>query len=186
MEKLVRAGSTTYVVALAILIIGLLFPALPGGALSLPEASSNAIRIQAEDYTRYYDTTPNNVGMIYRLDDVDIEPSYDLSFDGVNFHPEYLYGHSYNNGFRVNSISSNEWLEYDLNIPVTDTWKFTFRMARLFAGNASFDLAIDGQPVAGSPFTINSTGHHHIFQDIVVTHVNLSAGTHVVKITFHG
>lgn len=155
-------------------------------SFTTPESAANAVLVQAEDYDEFYDTTTNNVGMMYRFDDVDIEPSYDLSFDGTIFFPGYLYGHDYNNGFRVNSISNSEWLKYYINIPTTDRWKFTFRMARLPEGLGSFDFEIDDQPVTGSPFTINSTGHHHIFQDIVVPNVDLAAGSHVVKVTFHG
>ncbi|MBN1302995.1 MAG: cellulase family glycosylhydrolase [Anaerolineales bacterium] len=186
MKNTVLIGKAVFLLTATILIICLLFPTMPGNALSQLAAATNAVRVQAEDYDRYYDTSNNNVGMMYRFDNVDIEPSYDLSYDGNTFYPEYLYGNGYNNGFRVNSISNNEWLEYDVNIPVTDTWKFTFRMARLNANSASFDFQIDGQPVTGSPFTINSTGHHHIFQDIVIEHIALTAGEHVIKITFHG
>lgn len=175
----------------ALILAALTCPCVPihEPATAAAQAATNAVLVQAEDYDRFYDTTANNVGMMYRFGDgidVDIEPTYDLSYDGVNFNPGYLYGHNFNNGFRVNSISNNEWLEYDVDIPVTDTWKFTFRMARLFEGTASFDFEIDGQPVASSPFTINSTGHHHIFQDVVVNGIHLTSGDHVVKVTFHG
>ena len=59
-----------------------------------------SIRLQAEDYTNYSDTTAGNTGGAYKTDDVDIELTTDT--DG---------------GFNVGFIDASEFLEYSLDLP---------------------------------------------------------------------
>jgi len=54
-------------------------------------------RIEAEDYQRFSDTTPNNIPGMYRQDAVDIEITTDIG-----------------GGFNVGYIEAGEWLEFDL------------------------------------------------------------------------
>ena len=61
----------------------------------LVPAFVQAQRLQAEDYTWFYDTTPGNTGGSYRSDDVDIQPTSDGG-----------------PGFNVGWIDANEWLAF--------------------------------------------------------------------------
>ncbi|NES94431.1 MAG: GDSL family lipase, partial [Desertifilum sp. SIO1I2] len=58
------------------------------------------IRIEAEDYINYYDTTPNNQGGQYRTDGVDIQVTSDVR-----------------GGYNVAWTAPGEWLAYEVNVP---------------------------------------------------------------------
>ncbi len=124
--------------------------------------------IQAEDYdhggegTAYHDTTSGNSGGQYRTGE---------SVD--------LYA-STGGGIRVGSVKAGEWLEYTVQIPSTDTYQITAAVAAPHA-NAKFHIEFNGQNVTGA-ITIPNTGDWQVFANVVVPNIDLTAGTHVMRV----
>ncbi|WP_440951227.1 carbohydrate-binding protein [Methanosphaerula subterraneus] len=150
-------------------------------------------RIQAEDYNlggegvAYHDTTPGNEGGVYRQDDVDIETTAGLSTPNVGW------------------IRNGEWLTYTVDVTQNGTYSVTARVASPNSGR-TVELSVDGQ----SPTTISvpNTGSFDAYRDATPptmyadlppqtpipgptgisfpTPVTLTAGRHVLKLTFSG
>lgn len=143
----------------SVLLVSLLF--IPTFA---DPVATNEIMIQAEDFTNSYDTSVGNGDLVYRLDtDTDIG----------NCHDHFLY-----NGYRID-MESGEWVEYNFDVPATDTWAITFRGGYL---NFNFDLYFDGnlyQHVDGIETDLLTD-----YADTVVTGVNLTQGPHTMKLLF--
>ncbi len=120
-------------------------------------------RIEAEDYVRYYDTTPGNTGGgCYTGDDVDKEPTAD------------------NGGVcNVGWIAAGEWLEYDVTVAATQAFDITTRLAANGSGK-SCRIEVDGVNVTG-PLWAPARGWQ-TFEDRTVTGVTIGAGDHVVRI----
>ncbi|MUG96743.1 carbohydrate-binding protein [Scytonema sp. UIC 10036] len=88
----------------------------------------SSIRVQAEDYFGYYDTTSGNIGGQYRFDDVDISASGDIGgTSGVGW------------------IASGEWLTYNINIPTAGDYQVVGRVASAINTNHSFKVSVGGQ-----------------------------------------
>jgi RHS repeat-associated protein len=125
--------------------------------------------VQAEDYDQggsgvaYSDTTPGNAGGVYRSDHVDI---YALAGAG--------------NGRVVTVVKAGEWLEYSLNATSGGTRDLLVRVAAVGTGG-SFHLELDGVNVSGA-LAVPDTGAWESFQTVVKTNVNVSAGTHVLRL----
>jgi endoglucanase Acf2 len=85
--------------------------------------------VQAEDYTRYFDTSFGNSGGVYRQNDVDIEYTEDLG-----------------GGYNVGWTDTNEWLEYDLSLP-SGNYHLEARVASLPGGGA-YDVYLNNQLIA--------------------------------------
>ena len=127
------------------------------GRISIPA------RIEAEDYVRYYDTTPGNSGGgCHTGDDVDKEPTSDN--DGV---------------CNVGWIAAGEWLEYDITVAATRAFDITARLAANNWGK-SCRIEIDGVDVTG---TLWAPGRGwQTFEDRTATGVIIGAGDHVVRV----
>lgn len=130
------------------------------GSLSLPQ------RIEAENYQRAFESTPNsNSGTgCNRGDGVDMASTSDAG-----------------GGCLVGWATAGEWLEYDVTVPQSGLFDFTARMASASAGR-TLQLSVDGAPI-GSPLTSPSAGYN-AFDDRKLQNVSLSAGPHVVRATF--
>ncbi|MEM9567552.1 MAG: S8 family serine peptidase [Cyanobacteria bacterium P01_E01_bin.34] len=67
---------------------------------SSPQSSAEShLRVEAEDYNAYFDTTPRNFGKAYRNDGVDIRANSGSS-----------------GGFKVIGTRPGEWLQYDISL----------------------------------------------------------------------
>jgi hypothetical protein len=128
--------------------------------------------IQAEDFdtggegVAYHDTTAQNDFWAYRPEGPDIEASRDV-----------------NGGLNVGFIKAGEWLEYTLNVPADGTYNAGFRVANM-RGGGSFHLTDmnTGQNLTGS-VAVPNTGNWQTYQT-VRRNVTLTAGTHVLRMTF--
>ncbi|MFQ3549268.1 MAG: carbohydrate-binding domain-containing protein, partial [Armatimonadota bacterium] len=101
---------------------------------------SKSIKIEAEDYQSYYDTTPQNEGGQYRNDGVDI---------GLN-----------NAVYFVGWTAANEWLEYHLK---GDSRTYAVFLRYAATSNASVDLVMNGYPVIEN-ISLPSTGGWYTWQ----------------------
>ena len=93
----------------------------------------NTIRVEAEEYQNYYDSTPNNRGGAYRNDDVDI---WQMK----------------KGGYRVGAIQPGEWLTYDLDVPQDGTYKIAARVGSKKRQNREFSISIDGEEATAFNF----------------------------------
>jgi hypothetical protein len=135
-----------------------------GSGISLPG------RIQAEDYKAggegvgYHDLTAGNTGAQYRTDNVDIEATTDAG-----------------GGYNVGWTDAAEWLAYDVNVTAAGKYTLTARVASGNAGTKTLTVTVDGATVATFNFT-DASGWQS-WKDVVVSNVNLSAGTHTLRMT---
>ena len=136
------------------LIWGLVFLLIPGLAL----AQTLPAKIQAENYrsggegTGYHDTSGP-------------PDTYSTSDTG--------------GGYAVDGWETNEWLAYDVTVPSTGDYDFTFRVAA--GSDAALHVLFDTTNVTGS-VEWGNTGGHDTFTDITVEDVSLTAGNYVMKI----
>ncbi|MBD2312675.1 carbohydrate-binding protein [Desertifilum sp. FACHB-1129] len=116
------------------------------------------IRIEAEDYINYYDTTPNNQGGQYRTDGVDIQVTSDAR-----------------GGYNVGWTAPGEWLAYEVNIPAAGTYDVVFRVASGQAGTKSLQFQVNGQSIGNALNFTNASGWQS-WQNLTLESVNLQAG----------
>jgi hypothetical protein len=127
-------------------------------------------RIEVEDYDlggegiAYHDTTAGNSGGTYRTDDVDIE--FTASEGNHN----------------VGWIRDGEWLTYTADVTGSGPFTVTSRMASPNTGRQA-RLAVDG--VMAATIAVPNTGSFGSFADVTVP-VELTAGTHTLRLTFSG
>ncbi|HEX2950806.1 MAG TPA: carbohydrate-binding protein [Armatimonadota bacterium] len=127
-------------------------------------------RIQAEDYMSggegvgYHDLTSGNTGGDYKpSDNVDIEATTDMG-----------------GGYNVGWIDASEWLSYNVNVAATGAYSLTARLASGNAGTKTLTMTVDGTTVGTFNFT-DASGWQS-WNNIVVSNVNLTAGSHVVRL----
>ena len=138
----------------------------PGGTPFKPLAIPGTI--QAEDYdlggdaVGYHDTTIGNSGGAYRQDHVDIE-----TIAGVT---------------NVGWIREYEWLQYTATVAQAGSYTMTARVASPNSGR-TITVTVDGAPVG--TITVPNTGSFSAWRTVQVP-VSLPAGTHAVRLTFHG
>jgi glucose/arabinose dehydrogenase len=129
-------------------------------------------RIEAENFqpggqgVGYNDLTPaNNQGGQYKpAEGVDIEVTGDVG-----------------GGYNVGWTDPGEWLEYDVNVATAGTYTLTARIASGAAGTKSLVFKVDNG--ADIPFSFSDATGWQSWKNVVVTGVNLTAGTHVVRLT---
>jgi hypothetical protein len=135
----------------------------PGARISLPG------RIQAEDYRAggegvgYHDLSAGNSGGAYRADGVDIQATTDAG-----------------GGHNVGWIQAGEWLEYDVAVAKSGTYRLTLRMASAVAGTKAATVSVDGARVA--TFNLSDASGWQSWKSVTVSRVKLSAGNHTVRI----
>jgi len=125
-------------------------------------------QIEAENFDRggeglaYHDNVAGNAGGLYRTsEDVDIISPYA-------------------NGYVVNNFETGEWLVYTVSVAQAGSYNFQLRVSSMFA-NSRFHLEVDGVNVSGST-TVPNTGAWTTFTSVPVAAVDLTAGTHVLKV----
>ncbi|ANQ51878.1 carbohydrate-binding protein [Flammeovirga sp. MY04] len=126
-------------------------------------------KVEAEDYDiggqgiAFSDTDTNNQGGMYRTDGVDIEICSDT--DG---------------GYNVGWMNTGEWLEYTVNVNITDDYDFFPRVASINDGGV-LKISVDGVAVTGN-LTVPNTGGWQAYQTMHIRNVPLTQGQHVVRI----
>ena len=109
----------------------------------------------------YLDTSSGNYGGKYRYDHVDIEATSDA--DG---------------SFNVSSIQAGEFLNYSLDVAEAGNYDVVLRVATP-ADAQSLDLTLGGQTVTAN---FDSTGGWQSYQDVVVSNINLDAGSQKLRL----
>ena len=125
-----------------------------------------AIRVETEDYQDYYDGTSGNAGGEYREDDVDLGVSGDLG-----------------GGYTVGWTEAGEWLTYNVDVPKDGTYQVVARVASDADSANSFDVSIDGQ---STTVDFGSTGGWQSWSDIAGGELELTAGTHELRLDMNG
>ena len=124
----------------------------------------NGIRVEAEDYVTYSDTTPGNTGGEYRNDDVDIEVATDVG-----------------GGFNVGYIEEGEWLTYNAIIPEDGLYQVVARVASNTTDGRvhNLDVSLDGQSTS---LGFDATGGWQTWTDVIGDNLNLSAGSYELRL----
>jgi hypothetical protein len=141
----------------------------PGAPVVLPGI------IQAENYdsggrgVAYYDTdVPDDGGQYRTSESVDIESCTDTG-----------------GGYDVGWIETGEWLKYSVTVQTSRTYAVTARVASGIAGGTAGTFHIEdesGTNLSG-PITVNATGGWQTWTN-VTANVNLTAGSHVLRVYF--
>jgi hypothetical protein len=122
--------------------------------------------IEAEDYDlggsriAYSDTTPGNIGLEYRNDDVDIKASAE-------------------GGYAVGWFDFNEWVEYTVEVAAAGTYELDVRIGSALAGR-TFHVEFDGVDATG-PVDVPLKGDWDQYDTVVVSGVQLNAGVQVMR-----
>ncbi len=87
-------------------------------------------------------------------------------------------------GYDLGYIAASEWMKYTVNVTATAAYNIDVRVASPAAG-ATFHLEIDGANVTGA-YSIPNTGGWQNWQTITKNSVNLTAGSHVLRLVIDG
>ncbi|MEM7555936.1 MAG: carbohydrate-binding protein, partial [Cyanobacteria bacterium P01_A01_bin.84] len=129
--------------------------------------NSNPLRIEAENYSSYFDNSNGNTGGAHRNDNVDIESTSDTG-----------------GGYNVGWIESGEWLSYDFNVTEAGNYKLVSRVASAEGGNHSFKASIAGQE---TQLTLGNTGGWQNWTDVEsAQNFTLSAGNNTLRVDMIG
>ena len=128
-----------------------------------------------ESYHRYFDQSPGNSFVLEApsfRDDVDVRKTGDLG-----------------GGFKVAGISTNEWLEYQIKVTQAGTYTLIARVAsddqdvpKRFQVIIDEDTTSQIGPLVVIP--VYSAGWD-AFVDIAIGDIELSAGTHIVRVVMN-
>lgn len=121
-------------------------------------------RVEAEDYSEYFDTTAGNSGGAYRNDNVDIEVTSDS-------------GGGYNLGW----VAASEYLRYPIQVNQSGAYTVTVRSATPYSGKG-LRVKVDGADVSGRLEVPNTQGWQN-WTDLSFQ-TELSAGSHTVEVYF--
>ena len=131
---------------------------MPGAAVrSVPGT------IEAEDFDAFWDSTDENEGGQYRSTGVDIEPTTDAG-----------------GGYNVGWMAGGEWLEYSIDVRSSGTYQISCRVASPIDGTA-LRVMVDGHAI-GSTLNVPNTGSWQSWQAVSTASVQLSAGTHALRV----
>ncbi|MEM9272434.1 MAG: carbohydrate-binding protein [Cyanobacteria bacterium P01_F01_bin.143] len=121
------------------------------------------IRVEAEDYVDFSDTTVGNTGGVYRSDDVDIEDTTDIG-----------------GGFNIGYIAEGEWLTYNVNLAESGLYQVVARVASNTTDGRihHLDVSLDGQTTS---LDFEATGGWQSWTDVIGDNLNLSAGSHELR-----
>lgn len=125
------------------------------------------IRIEAEDYSSYYDTTHGNEGGQYRHDNVDIEYSKD-----------------YDNGYSVGWIQHGEFLTYDVHVPHSDYYQVVGRVASDL--NREHILGVSANNGHATNIKFGDTGGWYSWQDANGGEIYLNEGHNTLTLEMNG
>ena len=125
---------------------------------------AQAVKIEAEDYDRFFDIDGGNEGLAYRNDDVDIEATSDVG-----------------GGFNIGWTEAGEWLEYDVNLIAGD-YDVLARVAS-FNGSQGYSISIDGNVIASS--SVSATGGWQAFTTLNSGTFATDGGEHTIRVEFN-
>lgn len=125
-------------------------------------------RIQAEDYSNYYDASPGNTGGQYRADNVDIEATLDAG-----------------GGYDVGWIESGDWCEYSISVATAGMYDLSYRVASNLASAMTLQAQVDGSNL-GSAVSIPGSGGWQTWGNVTLSSQYLSAGNHLLRLNFGG
>ncbi|ELS03362.1 CBM6-containing protein [Xenococcus sp. PCC 7305] len=120
-------------------------------------STSHTIRVEAEDYNSYYDTTHGNEGGVYRHDDVDIEHSND-----------------YDGGYSVGWTQHGEFLTYDVHVPHEGYYQVVGRVASDL--NRAHSLGVSANNGHSTEINFGDTGGWYSWQNANGGDIYLNAG----------
>lgn len=126
-------------------------------------AAFNGLVIEAEDYLRFYDTTPGNTTNEYRQDAVDIEKTSDQG-----------------GGYNIGYIDAGDWLEFSLEVTTPGTFSIESRVASAQSGGALL-LEIDGK-AAAEQIAVSATGDWQTWASINTAIGDLAVGNYALCI----
>lgn len=89
---------------------------------------------------------------------------------------------SIENGYNVGWTQPGEWIEYTINVTATDTYVLDLRVASNGQGG-DLHVEIDGVDVTGR-ITVPNTGGWDTWQTISRGGISLTAGVHVLRVSF--
>lgn len=128
--------------------------------------STLPVRIQAEDFDAFFDTTPGNSGARYRNTDVDI----------TNVYPD-------DGTYEVGWTAATEWLQYTVHSNSASDYVLRLRVAQYGSGGA-LHVAVDGtctsQAIATTSVPDTAALQHWVTMPIGMIH--LTAGDHTITL----
>jgi len=120
------------------------------------------IRIEAEDYTDFFDTTAGNNFNQYRNDDVDIQSTSDTG-----------------GGYNIGQVEAGEWLTYALNVTATGTYEVQARVASNRSGPFGLEASVGNQSVTA---TFSGTGGWQSWETVTLGNIALAAGSQPLRL----
>lgn len=138
------------------------FPASPAISLFSTTLPLIPVKIEAEDYNAFFDSTPGNSGGAYRNNDVDIEPTTDLG-----------------GGFNVGYIEEGEWLTYNINVPETGLYYAVARVASESERPHRLDISLNGQ---SESLNFGATGNWQSWGNAIGGVFKLNAGSQSLRL----
>lgn len=127
-----------------------------------PVTNPVTVKVEAEDYDRFSDTTAGNSGNAYRSDNVDVEATSDT--DG---------------GYNVGWTAAGEWIEFDVDFAGGD-----YKIASRVASNNSdgkFTIDLNGSEIV-STTSILSTGAWQIWTTKTSNTVSIPSGVQTIRV----
>ncbi len=106
-----------------------------------------------------------NNGWAYRNDGVDLEPCQDSDTT---------------NGYNVGWVSTDEWINYTIEVDSSAAYDLTMRVASNVA-TGRFHLELDNRPITPS-ISVNHTGGWQNWKSLQLPHIPLEDGLHVLKL----
>ncbi|MEM9002835.1 MAG: glycoside hydrolase family 9 protein, partial [Cyanobacteria bacterium P01_F01_bin.86] len=137
-------------------------PDTPPAPIDPLPSPNDPIRIEAEDYTGYYDTTQKNLGKAYRQDAVDLQATSDKG-----------------GGYNVGWIAAGEWLTYEVDVAASGTYALAARVASKQNGPFSMKATINGQDTT---LSFDGTGNWQNWTTITGEQLTLSEGSHQLRL----
>jgi hypothetical protein len=86
-------------------------------------------------------------------------------------------------GPTVGYTANGEWLPYTVNIQATGSYTPSFRIANGMTSSGSVHLELNGSNISG-PISVPSTGSWNTQTTITRPNLNLTQGTHTLKVVF--
>ncbi|MEC4893701.1 MAG: carbohydrate-binding protein [Oscillatoria sp. PMC 1051.18] len=125
------------------------------------ELGKTAIRVEAENYTNYFDLTVENEGGEYRNGGVDIQTTSDTSGE-----------------YEVSSIQTGEWLEYEVFLPQEGGYWVSLRAAG--QGDDNYVVSVNEQEI-----WLTGSGDKEDWQTISsVVPLKLESGKNTIRLEF--
>ena len=153
----------------------LLLASTPLGGTPLPIATTGATTIEAENFDNggegvaYHDTDAGNIFKTTDRAPTDVDV-YDVALSGGG------------KAVGVGWTKPTEYLNYTVSVASAGSYKLAINTASVGAGGM-FHLEVDGQNVTG-PLAAPDTSDWLTFQTVNGGTINLTAGTHVLKLVF--